>query len=214
MVISEFTKQSVHSKLKIPLEKIHLIYPGINHEFFSYTINSKTSTSSPSFIYYPARALPHKNHARLFEAMEIVRKKYPDLSLVLTGADGSNLGSLPSFVTHKGHITREEVRELYLTASCLVFPSLYEGFGFPPLEAMALGCPVVTSLSGSLKEICKNSAFVIDPLSPEDIARGILEALEEPGKYTQVGIENVAKFNWDIAAREHVELFEMVLEAN
>ncbi|POC80821.1 glycosyl transferase family 1, partial [Vibrio vulnificus] len=101
---------------------------------------------------YPARGWAHKNHAKLFEAMKILKKSHPDLTLVLTGGGLDEL-SPPDNVEVRGLVSFEELKDLYRTAKCMVFPSLYEGFGLPPLEAMASGCPVASSKSGALPEV-------------------------------------------------------------
>lgn len=205
VVISDFTAQSVMKELGIPVEKLARIYPGIDHEFF--TPRKAIDYSRPGFVYYPARGLPHKNHARLFQAFALVREQHPELRLVLSGADQDKLGDLPDFVTHEGHVSRERVRELFRTAHAVTFPSLYEGFGFPPVEAMASGCPVVASNAGSLPEVCGDAAEIVIPTDPESIAQGILRVLTAPSPYIDRGIVNAKRFNWDDCAQSHYELF-------
>lgn len=205
VVISDFTAQSVMKELGIPVEQLARIYPGIDHEFF--TPRKAIDYSRPGFVYYPARGLPHKNHARLFQAFALVREQHPELRLVLSGADQDKLGDLPDFVTHEGHVSRERVRELFQTAHAVTFPSLYEGFGFPPIEAMASGCPVVTSSAGSLPEVCADAAAVVDPHDAHSIAAGILEVLASPQPYIDAGLINAQRFNWEKTAAEHRQLF-------
>lgn len=205
VVISDFTAQSVMKELGVPQEKLARIYPGIDHEFF--TPRRAIDYSEPGFVYYPARGLPHKNHARLFEAFALVREQHPELLLVLSGADQDKLGELPHFVTHEGHVSRDRVRQLFQTAQAVAFPSLYEGFGFPPIEAMASGCPVVTSNAGSLPEVCADAAAVVDPHDAKSIADGILEVLASPQRYIDAGLINAQRFNWKKTAGEHRQLF-------
>lgn len=207
VVISQATKTSVERFLGIPPERISIIYPGIDHTFFTPHRNQPLNKPADNFLYYPARGLAHKNHAILFRAVELVQKSIPQLKLVLTGADQDFLGKLPDFVIHEGHVSRERVRELYWGATAVVFPSLFEGFGFPPLEAMASGCPVVVSSAGSLPEVCADAAVIVDPTSPESIAEGIKEALTRPETYINKGLKQAKKFDWDGAAQQYVELF-------
>ena len=117
------------------------------------------------FLLYPARRWPHKNHERLFEAFALVRRERPELRLVLTG--GGEFGSVPDGVEVLGHVPRPQLVGLLQRASALVFPSLYEGFGQPPLEAMACGCPVACSNAGALPEVVGDAALLFDPRRPE-----------------------------------------------
>ena len=128
---------------------------------------------------YPARGWKHKNHARLIDAMRLVRSRHPEMRLVLTGGGLDALGELPDWVDRRGLVSDEELRDLYRRAGVLAFPSLYEGFGLPPLEAMASGCPVAASDAGSLPEVVGRYAVLFDPLSPESIAGGIEEAMAD-----------------------------------
>ena len=115
-----------------------MIPHGIDHARFS-----PGDEPREPFLLYPARAWPHKNHARLFEAFALLRRERPELRLVLTG--GGHSAPLPDGVEVRGHVSADELVSLYRRAAALVFPSLYEGFGQPPLEAMACGCPVACS---------------------------------------------------------------------
>ena len=125
---------------------------------------------------YPARGWPHKNHARLLEAMELVRREVPELRLVLTGGGLEALGELPPWVDNRGLVSRAELVGSTSAPSCLVFPSRYEGFGLPPLEAMASGCPVAAARAGSLPEICGDAATMFDPDDAAEMAAAVLAA--------------------------------------
>ena len=107
---------------------------------------------------------------------------------------------LPAGVESRGHVTIDQLVELYQRASALVYPSLYEGFGIPCLEAMACGCPVACSRAASLPEICGNSAVYFEPHSVEDMARGIDDVLTSP---PGGGIEQAARFTWNGCAHAH-----------
>jgi glycosyltransferase involved in cell wall biosynthesis len=101
----------------------------------------------------------------------------------------------------------DELADLYRRAAALVFPSLYEGFGQPPLEAMASGCPVAVSDAGSLREVCGEAARYFDPLSPEDMAAAVLEVLAEPEEWIARGLAHAALFSWDECARKHEAVY-------
>jgi glycosyltransferase involved in cell wall biosynthesis len=104
----------------------------------------------------------------------------------------------------------DELVRLYRTAAALVYPSLYEGFGLPPLEAMACDCPVAVSRVASLPEICGETAVYFDPTSAEDIARGISETLARP---RPGGPEHAARFSWEDAARRHDAVYRELAAA-
>ena len=135
----------------------------------------------------------------MFEAFAAVRRARPELRLVLTGA-GHDRRPPPPAVETRGHVSVDELVELYRSAAAVVYPSLYEGFGMPPLEAMACGCPVAVSRVASLPEICGDAAVYFDPTSAEDIARGIEEVLARP---RPGGIEQASRFTWERCARRH-----------
>ena len=151
------------------------------------------------FLVYPARPWPHKNHDRLFIAFAELRSRHPDLELVLTAYDGPT----PAGVRLLGHVSRDELVRLYRTASGLVFPSLYEGFGQPPLEAMACGCPVASSNAAALPEVCGNGARLFDPTSIDDMVTAVEDILARPDEWSRLGTARAAHFSWDATARAH-----------
>ena len=123
--------------------------------------------------------------------MELVRRDAPALRLVLTGGGLESLGDLPSWVDNRGLVSREELLSLYQRAACLAFPSRYEGFGLPPLEAMASGCPVAAAAAGSLPEVCGDAATMFDPDDAADMAQAIL-AHVPPGTAVSTGASSSA----------------------
>lgn len=205
ITISAFTKERIVALLGIPAERVHVSHLGVDTARFTPNLGARED-----YVVYPARAWPHKNHARLFEAMRIVRRSRPGLRLVLTGGNLDALGELPDFVEWRGLVSDEELAELYRGAAALAFPSLYEGFGFPPIEAMASGCPVAAARAGSLPEICGDAAVYFDPLDPEAIAAGILEAIERTAELAPAGIARAAGFTWERTREEHLAVFRAV----
>ena len=101
----------------------------------------------------------------------------------------------------KGHVARAEVAALMRRAAALVFPSLYEGFGLPPLEAMASGCPVACSDRASLPEVVGDAARLFDPTDPQAIATAVDEVLGDPAPWIELGLERVQAFDWDETAQ-------------
>lgn len=197
ITISDYAKQALVERLGLAPERVRVIYLAVDHELFK-----PGSEKREPFLLYPANRWPHKNHERLFEAFALLRRERPELSLVLTGS-GHESGRLPEGVQALGHVPLAELASLYRRAACLVFPSLYEGFGQPPLEAMASGCPVAVSRVASLPEVCGEAGRYFDPNRPEEIAAAVAGALEHPDELRTKGIERARTFTWERCAREH-----------
>lgn len=171
----------------------------------------------PRFVVYPANLWRHKNHARLVEALA----KVPDreLQLVLTGQtygrlegllDQARRAGVADRITHAGYLQPEEIPALLRTAAALVFPSLFEGFGLPPLEAMACGCPVACSSTGSLPEVVGDAGLLFDPRSPEEIAQAIDSVTSDDAlraRLVATGLERANEFTWAAAAARHMDLY-------
>jgi glycosyltransferase involved in cell wall biosynthesis len=173
------------------------IHLGLDHDRFR-----PDGRPREPFLLYPANRWPHKNHERLFKAFALVRRERPELGLVLTGT-GHDALPLPAGVESRGRVPDKALVDLYRSASAVVFPSLYEGFGLPPLEAMACGCPVACSNAASLPEVCGDAAELFDPLAPEDMAAAILRVLSAPAPYASRGLSHAKRFTWEACARAH-----------
>lgn len=194
IVISEFVRERAVAKLHLDAGRIRVVPLGLDH-----TRLHPGSAEREPFLLYPARRWPHKNHARLFEAFALVRLARPELRLVLTG--GGDFTDVPDGVDARGHVAFDEVIGLMQRASALVFPSLYEGFGLPPLEAMACGCPVACSNAGALAETVGDAARLFDPRDVRAIANAVLEVLADPDEWVQRGLQRAARYSWDATAR-------------
>lgn len=214
------TKQDVIELLKIPEEKIQVIYlaaPQDFHEFrrrhentrdLSIDLVKRKYGIEGEYILSVGTQEPRKNLERTIMAFKALGL---EKSLVIAGPYGWGkkvqpvkgvkvLGFLPSF----------DLPPLYAGASCFVYPSLYEGFGLPVLEALAVGCPVVTSDRGSLKEVGGGAAVEVNPESVEAIAFGIKVALERGKELSEKGIIQAQKFSWEETARQTLEVYEKV----
>ncbi len=205
IAISEHARETLVERYKLDPERVRTITLGIDHDRFT-----PDDRPREPFLLYPANRWRHKNHDRLFEAFARVRRERADLRLVLTGA-GHDRAPLPDGVESKGHVAPDVLVELYRSAACLVFPSLYEGFGLPPLEAMACGCPVAVSNATSLPEVCGDAAEEFNPLAPEDMAGAIVRALE--GRLVERGLAHAAGFTWDACARAHDAVYRELASA-
>ncbi len=194
ITISEHAARAIVDRFGIAPERVRPIHLGVDHGVFS-----PGAEAREQFLVYPAREWPHKNHARLFEAFAVLRDRHPELELVLTAYEGPT----PSGVRSLGHVPREQLVGLYRTAAGLVFPSEYEGFGQPPLEAMACGCPVACSDAASLPEVCGDAARLFDPHSVEQMVDAVEEILAHPADWSARGLERAALFSWEKTARAH-----------
>jgi glycosyltransferase involved in cell wall biosynthesis len=201
IAISEHAATTIHERLGVPRERIRVIYLGSDPSTF-FPLDGPREP----FLLYPANNWPHKNHQRLFEAFAILRRSRPDLRLVLTGQ--GHVGTpLPDGVVARGRVSLPELVRLYRTASALVYPSLYEGFGIPVIEAMSTACPVASSNASSLPEVCGDAAVLFDPYSPEAIAEGVERLLANPRPYVERGLERAPLFTWEKTAAAHVAVY-------
>lgn len=202
VTISDFAKESIVNHLGIDPEKIFTAHLGVDAKEFTPNLGQRGK-----FIMYPARGWKHKNHATLFEAMKLLAVSDPELRLILTGGALDTLTDIPANVEVRGLVPLAELRELYRTAACMVFPSLYEGFGLPPLEAMASGCPVASSTAGSLPEIVGDAAVLFDPEDPEAIASAVRTAIARTEELQTLGLRQVQKFTWKHCAEVHEQAY-------
>lgn len=198
IVTSEFVRQRALELLELDPARVHVVPHAIDHALFR-----PGEEEREPFLLYPARPWPHKNHARLFEAFASLRPNRPRLRLVLTGGGLERLDPLPDGVESLGVVSSRTLASLYRRAACLVFPSLYEGFGLPPLEAMASGCPVAASNAGAIPEVCGDAAVLFDPNDVESIAASILDADSRADELRGCGLARAAGFTWDETARRH-----------
>ncbi|MFL5927336.1 MAG: glycosyltransferase family 4 protein [Gaiellaceae bacterium] len=194
IVISEFVRARAVDGLGLEAARVRVVPLGVDHD----ELRPGSGAREP-FLLYPARRWPHKNHERLFEAFALLRRKRPELRLVLTG--GGDFANVPPGVEARGRVPRAEIVSLMQRASALVFPSLYEGFGLPPIEAMACGCPVASSNAAALPETVGDAARLFDPHDPNAIADAVDEVLADPEPWARRGLERAAAFSWDETAR-------------
>ncbi len=205
VVPSGFVRERAVARLGLDPARVHVIPHGVDHALFA-----PGEEAREPFLLYPARGWPHKNHNGLLEAFVILHAEMPELRLLLTGGGLEALGTLPTGVERLGEVSASTLATLYRTAACLVFASLYEGFGLPPLEAMACGCPVACSNAASLPEVCGDAAVYFDPGSPEAIANGVREALALADELRVLGIARAAGFTWEESARRHEDVYRSV----
>jgi len=205
IVPSAFVRDRATELLGLDPRRVRVVHHGIDHNVFS-----PGGEEREPFLLYPARPWPHKNHTRLFEGFALLRRERPELRLVLTG--GGNFGAVPDGVEVRGLVAHDELVGLLRRASALVFPSLYEGFGQPPLEAMACGCPVACSDAASLPEVCGDAARYFHPDDPRQIATAVLDVLAAPEDWSAKGLVRARAFTWESSARAHDAVYAELLQ--
>ena len=208
VVTSEFVRERAREVLDLDSARIHVVPLAIDHSVFRPQLEEREP-----MVLYPARGWPHKNHARLFKAFASLRETRPQLRLVLTGGGLERLEPLPEGVESLGEVPASQLASLYRRAACLVYPSLYEGFGIPPLEAMACGCPVAASNAGAIPEVCGDAAVLFDPADVEAMAAAMLEADTRRDELSTLGLARAALFTWDETARQHEDVYRAAVSA-
>lgn len=176
------------------------------------------------FVLYPARTYPHKNHLMLLRAFADLLTTHPDTTLVLTGGPGladasveteiARLG-LGDRVRRLGRIPRADIDALLEAAVALTFPSVFEGFGIPVLEAMAHGCPVIAADATALPDVVGDAGIVIDPYRPDDWTRSMIELLDRPERAEQLrraGRMRAAYFDWRRSADALEQAYRRALD--
>jgi glycosyltransferase involved in cell wall biosynthesis len=209
ITLSGFSKQCLVRHYRLDADRIHIAYPCIDERFFrgSAVARPPVCTLPEDFILYPANRWKHKNHAALLEAMVYLQQLGIRIHAVFTGMDetnGYNLkesakrAGLDSFVHDLGYVAIEEMAYLYQRARMLVFPTLFEGFGLPLVEAMATGCPIAAANCTSVPEVAGDAALYFDPTSPRDIAAVIHQLWTDADlrhRLSQIGFEQAKKFS-------------------
>jgi len=210
--VSRRTAQDLNLLFSIPIEKIKIIYNGLSAEFFN--LPPQPSPLPFPYILYVGNWKPHKNLPLLLRAFSQLSKKYPEIRLVLAGVERRPqiLGFLVELGLEErcllpGFLPQKEIIRYLDGALFFVFPSLYEGFGLPPLEAMARGRAVLSSPGGSLKEILAEAALYFDPASVEDLVAKMelfLTNEKERSFYEEKGRQRSRLFRWEKALEEYV----------
>ncbi len=234
---SRFTAGELQEVYGVSPGKVRVVYPGLDPVFLSEPGEEEMETAlrayclTPPYLAYIGNLHPRKNLATLLEAYSLLRGRGLEHGLAVIG--GGGLGRLNNTehrklmqrvidlgledkVAFTGYVPEERLRCLLAGAEMLVFPSIYEGFGLPPLEAMACGVPVITSSRASLPEVVGDAALLLeDPLEAEEIAAGVEALLSDPALRSRLvdrGRERAGLFTWEKAAGEVLEVYGRVLE--
>ncbi|WP_226536768.1 glycosyltransferase family 4 protein [Fictibacillus halophilus] len=233
LTVSAFSKNTISNQLQIPKEKITAIYPDapevFNHFKEKDQNNKIIEQLENGFALYPASYNPHKNHLTLLKAIVFLRDHHKTrIPLVLTGfaaSDNRTFQSVLSFIQNHslqdqvkilGYVPTEAMPDLYAKASFLVFPSLYEGFGIPLVEAMKSKCPIICSDRASIPEVAGDAALYFNPERPEDIANKMLKISHPETRNALIskGMVRSKNFSWDQCAKETLAVFQQVIKRN
>lgn len=215
---SESTKNDLVETYHLKSARIRVVYPGVGSEFVPATSNRikqvKTKYHLPAhYLLTLGTREPRKNLPRLIAAHQLLRRRDPSLPpLLIAGRYGWGHEEQPvEGVIVSGFIPDSDLPALYSGASAFVYPSLYEGFGFPVLEAMACGTPVVTSNISSLPEVAGSAGVLVDPTSSQDIASGITRALKDAKAFRAKGLKQAAKFTWANTAQQTLAVYHQII---
>jgi glycosyltransferase involved in cell wall biosynthesis len=208
--ISTYTADDAAETLRIPRERVHVAYPGVDGRFGP---EGEGRDLGAPYVLGVSTVEPRKNLDVLLEAFARVRERRPYLVLAVAGASGWASGDGPqgAGVRRLGFVSDDALPALYRGASVCVYPSLFEGFGIPIVEAMACGTPVVSSAHPSLDEASGDVALRADPSSPEVFADAIERALDEAGELVPRGFAHARRFTWQACAEAVIRGYQTAL---
>jgi glycosyltransferase involved in cell wall biosynthesis len=219
IAVSEFTRQRLMERFGVEPGKVTVVWNGVDAQFTPQPAEAieemrrALGIRGPRYLLATGSRDPRKNLTRLLEAWRLLLRRLPeDLELVVTGREESSLVfsmaktvDTPPRVRFIGYARQEQLPALYSGALALIYPSLYEGFGLPPLEAMACGTPVVTSAATSLPEVVGGAAVLVDPANTESIAEGVrrvVECADLRNQLREAGLARVREITWDRSAAQ------------
>jgi glycosyltransferase involved in cell wall biosynthesis len=229
IAISHTTARDISKYWKVSDERVTVIHHGVDRERFApapFGIakavgRQRFGLDRPFFLYVARLEHPAKNHVRLIQAFESFKAKTSlPWQLVLAGKDWHGADVIHSAIKRSpcspdirrlGFVAEEELPMLYRAADAFVCPSLYEGFGLPPLEAMACGCPVICSARGALGEVVGNAAILVDPENVDDLCGGLTRVATQEDLRDALrknGLEHAARFDWQRTAAQTLEVYE------
>ena len=226
VTVSQATARDVEKFFHRPASQIDVVWNGIDHRRFQpatpdalAAFRARHNLARPYLVYLARIEHPAKNHVRLIEAYERLVARRPGLphDLVLAGADwhGAEVvhariaaSPLRERIRATGFVSAADLPLWYAGAELLAYPSLFEGFGLPPVEAMACACPVVCSDRGSLGEVVGDAARIVDPESPDAIADGLAAVLDAPGAWRERGLARARLFDWNRCAQATAALYQ------
>lgn len=230
IAISNFTRNDILEKFKVDPDKVAMTYEGIaskleedDEDINEEDVLKKHNLQKP-YLMYVGNAYPHKNLEGLLDVFEALSKTFPDIKLVLVGKEDYFYKRVRSYAQKKefkkemvnfpGYIPDEELKFVYRNALGYVFPSLFEGFGLPPLEAMTQGCPVVSSNSTCLPEVLGEAAYYFDAKDKNDMEEKLKTFVMDSMLREQLiekGHKQIEKYSWDDCVLKTLDIYNKVL---
>ncbi len=228
IAVSQATAGDLGTFFKLPKGRVTVIHNGLDHARFTpenraqarHALAQRTGVAGPFFLYVSRLEHPAKNHARLIEAFNWFKlASRSDWQLVLAGADWHGAEAIHALVRRSpfstdiitpGFVSDADLPQWYRAADVFVYPSLFEGFGLPLLEAMACGCPVLAATEGALGEVAGNAVEPVDPFSVTDLARQLANLAADQRlreRLRSVGLEQARRFDWNRTAAATLEVY-------
>ncbi len=232
IVPSDHTRRDLIAQTGVPADKVSVIYEAANPGFRPLPLEpTRTAIAAQygipeRFALFVGTIEPRKNLAGLLQAFQYLRQKYdvPGLGLVVAGGQGwlyeetlelVKTLKLEDVTFFLGRVPDEDLQKLYVAARCLVHPALYEGFGLPPLEAMACGTPTIVSNVSSLPEVVGDAGLLVDPRNPKEMAIAIHRLVTDDALHAELrdkGLQRAQTFSWEKAARKTLDVYRKVAE--
>jgi glycosyltransferase involved in cell wall biosynthesis len=230
ITVSQFSRDEIMRFTGVSGEKISVIFNGVDQgvmDLRKIEVIKRKYELPERFFLYVGNIKPHKNLQGLLKGYySFLKRKEGNCPIFIVGRkrgllQTESIGEIIDFfpglrqnMRHLEMVSDEELPIFYQLATCLVFPSFYEGFGLPPLEAMSMGCPVIASAIPPVEEVCGEAVYYIDPYDPFSIARGMREMYEDERMregFIAKGKERAKGFLWEKSAEEHVRVIEEMI---
>lgn len=216
LTVSEFSKDEIVDTLGLDKDKIHVIHSNVpfhNKPSKDEILNFRHNPDAERYIIAVSSMDPRKNFVRLVEAFDKIEDKSVKLYIIGMSFKAFNTPDLQKLINERvhlpGYIPDEALQAMYQNALLSVYPSLYEGFGLPPLESMTYGCPAINSSIPALREVSEDAALYVDPYDVEDMTIKINQLLEDESLRQALrlkGLEQIKKYSWDKSAKQVYEL--------
>jgi glycosyltransferase involved in cell wall biosynthesis len=232
LTVSHTTARDLVERYGVPQQRVHVVYNGVDHQrFFPREVDAAAVARRYGvpfpFVLFVGSLLPWRNTSRLLRAVARLRQRWRDgcnstapPGLLIVGRDIWRTDATRRLAEEQGwtdwarfagYLPDDELPTLYAAAAVFAYPSLYDGFGIPPLEAMASGTPVVASTAGALPEVLGDAALLVDPTDEDGLADALQAALEGAADLRQRGLAQAARYSWDRAAEQTWWVYEQVV---